>query len=104
MKRVNLGKVKFRKVDTFVADLLVQLCEVTRTTGNQGFTLGEVRQRIKVIDRLEAAREKPHVDLEDAEYEILKIVIEKSSYDSADRGVIEVADKVLNATVAKQKD
>lgn len=98
MKRVMLGLVFIGGSPQKAADVLLSLVKGT-PVGSAGMTVGEMRQRMRLVDRLETEElaNFEHADLEDADYEVLKRCVEGGSYTIADRGLLRVLDAVLDA-------
>lgn len=95
MKRINLAQVMIAGQLMKAAEVLTNL--VKAPSPGQGFDLGEMRGRLKVIDKLEGAGTDVSVDLEDAEHATLKRALEQSSFVLADRGLLALIDGVINA-------
>lgn len=102
MKRVNLAQTMIAGQLMNPADVLGGL--VKAPSPGQGFDLGEMRSRMKVIDKLEAVGTDAYVDLEDAEHFTLKRALEQSSFVLADRGLLSIIDEVLNAKAPPQAE
>lgn len=64
-----------------------------------GLTVGDMRKRIVVMDKIEAASEAKagYVDLEDAEHETLREVFTSGRFGLAHRDILAVADAVESA-------
>lgn len=95
MKRVPLAAVVIGGTTLPAADVLAQL--VKAPAPGQGFNLGEMRDRIKVLDKLDAAKKTGFVDLEDAEHATLLGALNASSFSLADRGLLDLIDGCMNA-------
>lgn len=95
MKRINLAQVMIAGQLMKATDVLTNL--VKAPSPGQGFDLGEMRSRLKVIDKLEGAGSDICLDLEDAEHTTLKRALEQSSFVLADRGLLALIDGVINA-------
>lgn len=94
MKRVFLGEVTINNEATKVSVILASfLRPFDAAQGN----LEIMRTRVKIMDKLEAAKDGEFVDLEDAQHSELCNIVRKPPVNIADKAIIEVADKVLNA-------
>lgn len=96
MKRVMLGKVKpVGGEEMKVGHIIVNL--IKTPPQGKGFDLAEVRERLKIMDKIEAAIDAFCVDLEDAEHALLKRAFSEATFIGVDRILIDVADRVMDA-------
>lgn len=117
MKRIVLGIVKIKSVPQSVARQLMLMVENTKIN-DQPIMLEGMRKRLKLLDKIEAANEVEmarvkslteqasqdqidrcmgYLDLEDADWDFLKQLVESTSYNFADRGLVEISERVTEA-------
>jgi hypothetical protein len=108
-KFVKFGEFEFRGQKLEIAKQLVIHLDNTPVDPDnpqKGFSSGEIRRRGKVADKIEAAvkAEQDYVELEDAEWEVLKeVVVDKTRYQVGDRALLAPANAVEAATSKKPK-
>lgn len=95
MKRVMLGEVLIQGAPQRAAIVLKGL--VGGAAIGTGFSVNEVRQRVRVAKKLEADLPHAWIDLEDADHATLMRCVEQGSYTLADEGLLQVLDAVLQA-------
>lgn len=95
MKRVMLGEVMIGGTLQRAAIVLKGL--VGGAAIGTGFSVDEVRLRVRVTKKLEAGIPHEWIDLEDADHATLKRCVEQGSYTLADEGLLQVLDAVLDA-------
>lgn len=91
MKRILLkdrGTFKAREV-------LIAMMETPAP--NAGITYSQMRQRDRVLDALEAHKDKRYVDLEDADYQVVIGILEVFQWATAKRELRQVLDEIHNA-------
>lgn len=101
MKRVNLNNVN----DLPIVGTLIQWVQSSPSEQNgQGITIGDIRARVKIIDKLEKAKIEnvEFVDLEDTELDAFKRVINHARFPIADKFIISLADRIFEAKEAKE--
>jgi len=101
MKRIQLGAIVFMGKETPVAATLVSTVKTTpEISGQMGWGFDGTYKRMKIVTRLEAAEKSnaDHVDLEDADYDLLiKIVTQDARYMAVDQGIVDLVNRVRNA-------
>jgi hypothetical protein len=71
---------------------------VLSVSPDKAIDVNDMRLRIKILDKLEAApAEAESFNLEDAEQTRLKAIMETFPWNSADRGVLQIIDDVIGA-------
>lgn len=90
MKRVVLREGVTNSVDMFVGVL-------GHANMQQQVDLAHARLRMRVMDKLEAAKGAPYIDLEDQDHAMLKQVLETATFAIIRRDVLEICDDVINA-------
>lgn len=60
----------------------------------KGMDIAEMRSRIRVLDKLEAAEDS--LELEDADYNVLQTAIQGNQWGVADKGLLQIIDDVLS--------
>lgn len=95
MKRVMLGEVMIGGTLQRAAVVLKGL--VGGAAIGTGFSVDEVRLRVRVTKKLEVGIPNEWIDLEDADHATLKRCVEQGSYTLADEGLLQVLDAVLQA-------
>jgi hypothetical protein len=91
MVKLELEKIQLEdgKNTLDVADL----CKICLNATKQGgFTVDEMRSRIKIMDKLET--DKKTVELEDAEYKTLRGVVKTHKWGAISRKVVEFVDYI----------
>jgi hypothetical protein len=73
-----------------VAELLIECINYTP----KGLQVQEIRKRIKVLERIEKAKDPKHkkIMLEDADYEVAKKCVEEMSWGIVDPFILEFTD------------
>ena len=79
-----------QKKDFSVADLLIECLNHTA----KGLNIQEIRKRIKVLERIEKAKDPKHkkIMLEDADYEVAKQCVDQMSWGIVDPFILEFTD------------
>jgi len=103
-KKLVLGTVTIRGEEVEVAKVLLDFLGKAPLGG--ALMLNDLRARCRVMDKLETPwieSEGPpqFIILEDSEAETLKNVVGMTTYGMADRGLLAVADRVLNMEDAR---
>lgn len=92
MKRVLL-----RDRGTFRArDVITTLVEQPSGNG-AGVTYADMRKRDRILDTLEASKGEPYFDIEDADYETLKTLMENFQFGTAKRELRQILDDIAHA-------
>lgn len=68
------------------------LIEVMSVPTVQGFTIAEMRKRLKIIDKIEAANGS--LDLEDTDFELLKAIFTQHKFIVAHKDLVDIASSV----------
>lgn len=95
MRKIKLGTVQVKGADVSVSDHLRNLLDAPASQG--GITILAMRQRMKVIDALEKAKDAEEITLDDAEWQTLRDVMDGVQYLFPDRGLIEIDERVAQA-------
>ena len=102
MKRILLGTISFQGTENSVAATLSSTVKTAaETVGRPGWSFDALYRRMRIAARLDMAEDAKagHVDLEDSDFELLKkIVTEDAIYLAIDQGVVDLVDRVRNAT------
>lgn len=94
MKRIFLGKVE----DNQVAVILKNWIETAPADSNGRFpTIGDIRERLKIVEKLEEAGEAKFVDFEDSDCAALLRIIGNMRFPVANKAVVEIADRIADA-------
>ena len=101
MKRIQLGAITFNGKEVAVAATLASTVKTTgEIPGQMGWSFDATYKRMKIVTRLQAAEKAKaeYVDLEDADYDLLKkIVTEDARYMAVDQGIVDLGYRVRNA-------
>lgn len=91
MKRILLhdrGTFKAREVISAMVEM---------PTPGTGVTYAEMRKRSRLLDALERAKSEPFLDLEDADFEELKRLLDAFQFATAKRELRLILDDIANA-------
>jgi hypothetical protein len=91
MKRIRLvdrGTFKAREVITAMLE---------SPGSGQGITYAEMRKRDRVLDALERAKDKSYFDLEDADYAILRGLLDTFQWATGKRELRAILDEIAEA-------
>jgi hypothetical protein len=98
MRRITLaaGTVDSFKGGTVDYDIRATLIALlSNASAGGGLTVSDVHRRIRILDTIEQASN--YVDLEDADFEYLKSVVDNSEFLVADRHVMKLFDALEGA-------
>ena len=96
MRKIELKKrgVTSYSGDKFVQNYRAELQAIVGMSG-KGMNVEEIRKRVKVMDKLEDAKDV--VELEDAEWELVKTLVSEAQFVRAEKHVLDFIDDILNA-------
>lgn len=72
------------------------LLQIVGSSPDGGYTIEQVRQGVKVLDKIQASADA--IELEDAEYDFVKVRLGQMKWNVADPQVIAFYDAVLGAS------
>jgi hypothetical protein len=101
MKRILLGTISFQGAENSVAMALSNTVKTTaEMAARAGWSFDGTYRRMRIVHRLDVAEKATarHVDLEDADFDLLrKIVTEDAIYMAVDQGIVDLVDRVRHA-------
>lgn len=86
--------VSIENVDNFNARMI--LMEMLKIAP-QGINISDMRKRVRVLDVLDKAKDNTQIELEDADYDTLRDVINSGTYSVATPEILKILDNVLKA-------
>lgn len=96
MKRVPLNEYGDLNARTVIATMLEE------ASGPQGITYGEMRKRDRVLTKLQASA-NGYFDLEDADYDVLRRIVDIFQFRFSRRELLAVLDDIVNARAPDEK-
>jgi hypothetical protein len=84
--------------DLKAVEMLIQVVkQPTGTIANGGTTIEQMRNDIRLLDKLEPAQDMDSITLEDADWAHLRTKLSQFPFGIADRRIIEICEDVFNA-------
>lgn len=97
MKRVELKVIKIGDKDELsYRDHLISLIKSPLDPKN-GVGIDELRKSVRLLDKIESAPETGFVDLEDADFQVLKEKIENGKFMRSTRELLQFLEDILNS-------
>lgn len=80
--------------DISFADHIRNMCQ----QDPNGMSVAAVRSAVRILDALDAQRDKTHLALEDADYDYLRARLERTTFTVASSGVVALIDAIESAS------
>ena len=96
MKHIPLKPMQIERFGDSVKSYLDVIRAVVNRPLNQGYEANELRQTVKLLDKIEAANGSDMLDLEDAEYELFRQKLATFKWTMADKAIVQFLDDMEN--------
>ena len=100
-KTIELKILGNEKSGKFNYSELIRAIIQSPTNPQQGLTVEDVRKAVRVLDALDIAKDK--LELEDADYEVLKTKVENFKFGIAHKNIVTFIDDILAVGENKPK-